>query len=60
MVLKAYMMAMDPDYVDVFEVMYRDATARNCNSLSPRSRTLSMQLYHVLVMLPRAKLIAGA
>ena len=55
MVLKAYMMAVDPDYVDAYGVMDHDATPRNNASLSPRSKKMSMQLYYVLVMLSRAK-----
>ena len=38
MVLKAYMMAVDPDYVDAFDVMDHDATPRNDASLNPRSK----------------------
>jgi len=53
MILKAYMMAVDPAYVD--SLLEKDVTPMHNASLSPRSNKLSVQLYYVLVMLSRAK-----
>ena len=55
MILKAYMMAVDPAYVDSFDRLEKDVTPMHNASLSPRSTKLSVQLYYVLVMLSRAK-----
>ena len=55
MVLKAYMMAVNPEYVGAFERLDNaDVTLHNA-SVSPGSSKLSLQLYYVLVMLSRAK-----
>ena len=55
MVLKAYMMAVDPQYVGAFERLDNAAVTMHNASVSPRSHQLSVQLYYVLVMLSRAK-----
>ena len=55
MVLKAYMMAVDPEYVGAFERLDNAAVTLHNASVSPRSSKLSVQLYYVLVMLSRAK-----
>ena len=55
MILKAYMMAVDPAYVDSFERLEHDVTPMPNAAMSPRSTKLSVQLYYVLVMLSRAK-----
>ena len=55
MVLKAYMMAVNPEYVGAFERLDKAAITLHNDSLSTRSSKLSVQLYYVLVMLSRAK-----
>ena len=55
MVLKAYMMAVDAEYVEAFGRLDSAAVTMLNGSLSPRSSKLSVQLYYVLVMLSRAK-----
>ena len=55
MVLKAYMMAVDAEYVEAFGRLDSAAVTMLNGSLSPRSSKLSVQLYYVLVMLSRAR-----
>ena len=55
MVLKAYMMAVNHEYIGAFERLDKAAITLHNDSLSPRSSKLSVQLYYVLVMLSRAK-----